>query len=122
MVTFLHEETANMVGFKLQGSITAEDIGIIVDILEKKFESEEKVNLYIEVEEDLDESFGGILEHAKKAFTVVLPNLGKIKKIAMIADKERIQKIMDYKDLFFTIELRGFQSIERESAHDWVKA
>ena len=122
MIDFLHQETETVVSFRLKGKIVAEDIDKIADILEAKFNSENSVNLYIEIDNDLEESFGGILEQAKKAFTVILPNLGKIKKAALVSDKNWLRKITDFKDMFFSMEMRGFSSSEKDEAFDWVKS
>ncbi len=122
MITFLHQDNGNVVSFRLEGKIIAEDIDKIADILEKKFDSEESVNLYIEIDNDLEESFGGVLEQAKKGFTVILPNLGKIKKAALVSDKSWLRKISDFKDMFFTMEMKGFPSIEKDEAFDWVNS
>lgn len=122
MINFLHQETETVVSFRLEGKITAEDIDKIADILEAKFNTEEILNLYIEIDNELEESFGGILEQAKKGFTVILPNLGKIKKSALVSDKNWLRKITDFKDMFFTMEMRGFPSSEKDEAFDWVKS
>ena len=122
MINFLHQDTTTVVSFRLEGKIVADDIDKIADILEAKFKSEECVNLYIEIDHDLEESFGGILEQAKKGFTVILPNLGKIKKAALVSDKNWLRKITDFKDMFFTMEMRGFPSSEKDEAFDWVKS
>jgi hypothetical protein len=122
MITLLHQEIGNVVSFRLEGKIDAEDIDKIADILEKKFDSEESVNLYIEIDNDLEESFGGIFEQAKKGFTVILPNLGKIKKAALVSDKGWLRKITDFKDMFFTMEMRGFPSNEKDKAFQWINS
>lgn len=122
MITFLHQETETVVSFRLEGKIVTEDIDKIADILQEKFNREENVNLYIEIDDDLEESFGGIFEQAKKAFTIILPNLGKIKKVVLVSDKNWLRKITDFKDMFFTMEMRGFPSSEKDEALDWVKS
>lgn len=122
MITFLNQELLNIVSFRLEGKISAEDIDEIADILEKKFNSPESVNLYIEIDNDLEESFGGIFEQAKKGFKVILPNLGKIKKAALVSDKDWLRKITSFKDMFFSMEMKGFPSIEKDEAWDWIKS
>ncbi len=122
MINFLHQEAESVVGFRLEGKIIAEDIDKIADLLQEKFKTDETVNLYIEIDDNLEESFGGILEQAKKGFTVILPNLGKIKKAALISDKSWLRKITDFKDMFVTMEMRGFPSSEKNDAFLWVKS
>ncbi|MEZ5425961.1 MAG: STAS/SEC14 domain-containing protein [Pyrinomonadaceae bacterium] len=120
MVNFLHLEIKELLAFHLSGTVSAEDIDLIADSLEEKFDRFDEVNLYIEIDDSLEESFGGILEQAKKGFSVILPNLGKIKKAALVSDKAWLRKITDFKDLFFTMEMKGFSSPEKEEAFKWV--
>lgn len=122
MIDFLHQDTDTVISFRLEGKIVAEDIDKIADLLEAKFDSGESVSLYIEIDNDLEESFGGIFEQAKKAFTVILPNLGKIKKAALVSDKNWLRKITDFKNMFSSMEMRGFPSGEKDAAFDWVKS
>ncbi len=122
MIIFLHQETENVVSFRLEGKITAEDIDKIAGALEPKFNSNEDVNLYIEIADSFEESFGAILEQAKKSLSVFLPNLGKIKKAALITDKSWLRKVADFKDMFFSVDMRGFPMIEKDEAFDWVKS
>lgn len=122
MIIFLNQEIQNLVCFRLEGKISAEDIDEIAEVLEAKFDSEKSINLYIEIDNNLEESFGGIFEQAKKGFTVILPNLGKIKKAALVSDKNWLRKITDFKDMFFSMEMRGFPSVEKDEAFEWVKS
>lgn len=120
MITFLETEANEVVSFRLAGTLPAEDIDQIAVVLESKFASEAFVNLYIEIAEDLEESFGAILEHAKVGFSVILPNLGKIKKAALVSDKSWLRKITDFKDMFFSMEMRGFSTVDKSAAIEWI--
>ncbi|MCW5958758.1 MAG: STAS/SEC14 domain-containing protein [Pyrinomonadaceae bacterium] len=122
MIAFLHEELPNLVAFRLSGTVSAEDIDQVADRLEKSFDSEEFVNLYVEIDNDLQESFGGISEQAKKGFSVILPNLGKLRKAAVVSDKSWIQKITDFKDMFFSMDMKAFPESESDGAFEWITA
>ena len=122
MITFLNQETTNVVSFRLEGKITAEDIDKIADVLEPRFNSVENINLYIEIADSFEESFGAILEQGKKSFSVFLPNLGKIKKAAIVSDKSWIKKITDFEGMFVSTKMKGFSMNEKDEAFDWVKS
>lgn len=122
MIVFLHEELTNLVAFRLSETVSAEDIDQVADRLEKSFANEDYVNLYVEIDEDLHESVGGILEQAKKGFTVILPNLGKIRRAAVVSDKSWIQKITDFKDMFFSMEMKAFPESSSGEAFVWVSS
>jgi hypothetical protein len=121
MITFLNHELSFVISFRLEGELSASDIDQVAELLEKKFDSEDSVNLFVEIADDLQESFGAILEHAKVGFTVILPNIGKIKKAALVSDKSWLRNITDFKDMFFSMEIRGFPSIEKDEAIHWVQ-
>jgi SpoIIAA-like len=122
MITFLNQELSTVIGFRLEGKLSAEDIDRIAEILEQKFDTEESVNLYIEIADDLEESFGAILEHAKVGFTVILPNLGKIEKAALVSDKSWLRNITDFQGMFLSMEIKGFPLDEKEVAVKWINS
>ncbi len=121
MIDVFETNNTNLVSFRLSGQIGAEDIDVIADILEKKFDSQEFVDLYIEIADDLEESFGGLFEQAKKGFSVILPNLGKLRKAALVSDKTWLHKVTDFKDIFFSMEMKAFKFPEKEIAREWVE-
>lgn len=120
MITFFAQEQSFVIGFRLEGVLSSEDIDQIAEELLQKFGSEEFVNMFIEIDEDLEESFGAIFEHAKVGFSVILPNLGKIRKAALVSDKSWLRKITDFKDMFFTMEMKAFPMVEKEEAQAWI--
>ncbi len=114
----LIEIAPNVLGLKINGKITEEDMHLIIRTCENKMESEKRIAVYVEVEEMGGITFNALVEDLKFA----LPNLKRFSKKAVVSDIKWHEPMIKVGDkLFPSIEVRHFDPKEKKKALEWVK-
>jgi len=119
MIEILPQSTANTVGFKFSGEITAEDYDVLVPKLDEAISASGKINFLVLMD---DFKWRGGLEGAKADFKFGTQQYRQVEKAAFIGEKkwhEWMVKIMDP----FTrrTDERFFNLDQLDEAWQWVQ-
>ncbi|MFW5499983.1 MULTISPECIES: STAS/SEC14 domain-containing protein [unclassified Maridesulfovibrio] len=112
------EIAPKVLGLRINGKINEEDMDKMIAVCKEKMEKEERIAVYVEVEEMGGISFNALVEDLKFA----LPNLKRFYKKAVVSDirwHEQLIKVGD--KLFPSIEVRHYNPDQRDEALEWVK-
>ncbi|MBX3289645.1 MAG: STAS/SEC14 domain-containing protein [Acidobacteria bacterium] len=109
-----------VVGMRLSGSITADDVEKAYKVTEEALEKHERVSLYAEVDASTALTFEGIL----KDLVNIPGQLGKLSRYyraAVVTDLKWIATAARFEGLVFSsIDVRVFAMSDREKAITWV--
>lgn len=114
----LIEIAPDVLGVRIEGRISEEDMHGMIAVCREKMESAERIAVFVEVIEMGGISFSALVEDIRFAF----PNLKRFSKKAVVSDigwHEPLAKIGD--KLFPSIEVRHFTPDERDKALAWVQ-
>ena len=118
MVEILPQSTEKTLGFRLSGTIVAEDYDILVPALDEAIAASGKVNMLVVMEEI---KWRGGMEGAKSDFNFGTHQYHQVEKAAFVGEKkwqEWMVKIMD--PLTRRTEERFFDLEHLEEAWQWV--
>lgn len=119
MLKIINFENEKVIGMSIDGKIETEDIELVSRMCEKKFEHNEKLSIYVEVESFKGFSLDAFFKDLKFAFR----NFGKFDKKAVVTDKAWMKKLGEVSDkLFSSIEVRCFSFDDKDKAVEWVSA
>lgn len=114
----LMEIAPKVLGLKIDGKITEEDMKSMIAVCEKKMETQDRIAVYVEVIEMGGISFSALVEDLKFA----LPNFKRFSKKAVVSDSKWHEPMIKIGDkLFPSIEVKHFNLDEKEKALEWVK-
>ncbi|HAS88279.1 MAG TPA: STAS/SEC14 domain-containing protein [Desulfovibrio sp.] len=114
----LIEIAPKVLGLKILGKISEEDMHKMIAACEKKMESAERIAVYVEVVEMGGISLNTLVEDLK----FVLPNLKRFSKKTVVSSSKWHEPLIKIGDkLFPSIEVRHFTPKQREDALKWVK-
>lgn len=112
---------SHVVALAFEGDITMEDVTAVVEMLEEAMESNERVNILL----DLTRLTGIKPSAVLKDLAFGLRNLGRLyrfQQMAVITDNDSVGKVVEWEDwLFRSIDIKRFSSVDRESALHWVE-
>nr|WP_136251011.1 STAS/SEC14 domain-containing protein [Ningiella ruwaisensis] len=119
MLDIIDIKIDNAVAFKMSGRITENDMSVV--LAESRFKSErfKKIVIYEEIESFSGIDFSAIAEEIKYLYKVGISNIDKV---AVVADKGWIEKIVKIEDkLFSNIHIKYFKSDEKDEAIRFLK-
>lgn len=103
-------------GFVYENKLAQDGVNQVKAAIEKKLESYDKINIYLE-EDDVDEiAIGAFLDHT--FFDISYAK--RIDKLAIVSNRSWIRKVADLKDLLMTTDVKAFSSKKRVDALCWV--
>lgn len=107
----------HVVGFRIDGKISVEDILRVTDVIEARLNRHPKLRVYAEVEH-----FSGISVSALvKDFSFALRHLRDFEREAIVSDAEWLKKLADVSDrMLSSIEVRHFSKSEKDKALEWI--
>ncbi|MBX3243072.1 MAG: STAS/SEC14 domain-containing protein [Acidobacteria bacterium] len=109
-----------VVGMRLSGSVTADDVERAYKVTEEALERNDRVSLYAEVDDSMSLTFEGVL----KDLVNVPGQLGKLSRYfraAVVTDQKWIAAAARVEGLVFSsIDVRVFAKIDREKAIAWI--
>ncbi|GAA6130587.1 STAS/SEC14 domain-containing protein [Halopseudomonas sabulinigri] len=119
MLTSIPFADDRVVGFRIEGKITAEVLDQAIELIEVGLAKYPRVRLYVEMP-----SFDGIsVEAFYKDMKYGLSNWGRFEREAVVTDRHWLEKMASVADkLFSSIDVRVFPSNQTDAARDWVQA
>ncbi len=122
MLEIVPFDSEQVIGLRMAGKLTEDDIQRVVDVAEMKLAAMgegAKLRVYVEVE-----SFGGLsFEALIKDLKFGFAHLRDFEKKAIVSDAAWMGRVAAFADpLFPSIHVRHFSSEERQAARDWVTA
>lgn len=107
----------NVVGFRVDGKINAEDVSRITDVIEVRLERHPKLRVYAEVER-----FSGMsVEAFLKDITFSLRHIKHFEREAIVSDAAWLKRLADIGDRIFPgIQVRHFSISEKDDALKWI--
>lgn len=107
----------NVVGFRIDGKINADDISRISDLIEARLERNPKLRIYAEVKR----VSGMSIEAFLKDITFSLRHFRDFEREAIVSDTAWVKKLADIGDKMFpSIEVRHFSTSEKDEALEWI--
>ncbi|CCO23663.1 STAS/SEC14 domain-containing protein [Maridesulfovibrio hydrothermalis] len=114
----LIEIAPKVLGLKIDGKITEEDMKKVIAVCEDKMKAEERIAIYVEIVQMNGVTFSALKEDLKFA----LPNFKRFSRKAVVSDSKWHEPLIKIGDkLFPSIEIKHFNPEEREAAVKWVK-
>lgn len=86
----------------------------IEQMVENKLQTFQKISIFLEIEEGM--SFPAALKDVK----FHLKFKGRFDKVAIVTERELLQKFMEVKDFFLDSEIKTFEKEDRIAAMNWV--
>lgn len=112
------EIAPKVLGLRINGKINEEDMEKMISVCKAKMKDEERIAVYVEVEEMGGISFNALIEDLKFA----LPNLKRFSKKAVVSDIKWHEPLIKVGDkLFPSIEVRHYDQDQRAEALKWVQ-
>ena len=107
----------NVIGFRIDGKISAEDISRITDEIEARLERHSKLRVYAEVERFSGMSMEAFIKDISFSFRhrkdfereAIVSDAGWLKKLVVIGDR-----------IFPSIEVRHFPKSRKDEALEWI--
>jgi len=107
----------NVVGFRIDSKINAEDISRITDVIESRLKRHPKLRVFAEVK-----NFTGMsVEAFLKDITFSLRHMKDFEREAIVSDAAWLEKPANIGDRMFpSIEVRHFSVSEKDQALKWI--
>ena len=107
----------NVIGFKIEAKIEAQDIDYIAKLIENKLEKEDKLRIYAEV----NDWSGMSLEAFIKDLKFALKHFNDIEKEVIVSDTKWLKRLAAITDrLFSSIEVKHFSFEEKDRAWEFI--
>ena len=118
MFEILPESTDTCIGFKISGTVTAEDYETLLPKLDEAIAAHGKINLLVVLEDY--EGFDGI-DAAKADFQFGTLQYRQVEKAAFVSDKKWLERVVKIMDPFTrTTKEKNFEPDQIEEAWAWV--
>lgn len=107
----------HIIGLEIDGWIEAEDIDRVVELIEKRLNTGEKLRIYAEVNNWSGMSLGAFI----KDFKFGLQHFKDFEKEAVVSDRRWLEGLAAVGNtLFSSIEVKHFTLEERDQALEWI--
>lgn len=107
----------NVVGFRIDGKINADDISRVADVIEMRLNRHPKLRVYAEVERISGMSAAAFL----KDISFSLRHLRHFEREAIVSDTAWLKKLATIGERIFpSIEVRHFAKSEKDKALEWI--
>lgn len=117
MIKEVNIPSTKAVGFNISGKIDKNDIKLVIDAVNRKFEFENKLAIYVELENFAGVSLKAFIEDLKFG----IPNMHRFTKKAVISDTSWHEALAEMSNKIIPgIELRHFKKEEKDAALLWV--
>ena len=118
MIDFIPSRDETTIAVEFSGKATKEDAELLDKTAQEKFGKEEKFNIYAVMQNVDGTSLKGMIDGMK----VDAKRWKQYNKIAVISDKDWIQKAGGLGDYLPGIEVEHFEKNESEAAWEWLQA
>lgn len=110
------EFSDEVVGIMIDSSVDKKLLEEIHRIIEKKFDRQKPMNLFVEIKQGVDIPLGIMVQD----LFFKLKNAARFRKIAVVTGPGLFQKAMKVKDLLMEAEVEVFTHRERIKAMNWI--
>jgi hypothetical protein len=118
-VRLIPHKPDRIIGLDINGSISAEDIERVVEVIEKKFDTTSKLRIYAEISNWSGMSLGAFV----KDLNFSLKHLNDFEKEAIVSDSKWLEALAALgNSLFSGIEVKHFNFKERDKALEWISS
>jgi len=119
MLEILDIGVGKAVAYHLSGKISEEDMQLAFSVIKEKVEQYGEVYIYQEIDDFTGIEFDAMIEKIKYLFENGISNFTRI---AVVTDKQWLQKIVDLEDkLFKNIDMQCFALKDKEQAIEFLK-
>ena len=119
MLEMLDIGVEQAVAYRLAGKITEDEMKQALAAIKEKIESYGKVSLYQEIDSFTGVEFDAMLEKFKFLYANGIANINRV---AVVTDKQWLQKIVGFEDkLFKNIDMQCFSLKEKKQAVEFLK-
>ncbi|WP_318495334.1 SpoIIAA family protein [Photobacterium leiognathi] len=119
MLTMLNVDIDNAVAFSIDGKVNEDDMKRILYDAQAKTEVHGKIVIFEQIDNFDGIEFSALLEEVRYVFHA---GISHITKVAVVADKKWIEKIVKVEDkLFRNIDIQFFQPEEKDQAVEFLK-
>ncbi|TAA72832.1 SpoIIAA family protein [Planococcus salinarum] len=118
MLSFIPSQDPNTIAMEFEGKAEKEDLVKVEQEIKKRFPDKEKFNLYVIVHEVDGATPKALMEEAK----VDMKRWGQYNKMAVVSDKNWLEKMTDAGDVLPGIEAKHFRMDEAAEAWEWIKS
>jgi hypothetical protein len=123
VVESLTDLPSGTLGFRASGTITSDEYHSMMEPVYAALERGEKLNLYLEVDDDFDGvDLGSLQQDIKADGAVALKHRSSWQRLALVTDKDWIRNGASAFGWMAPGELRLFDRSERDRARAWVTA
>lgn len=107
----------NVVGFRINGKISADDVSRVTDVIEARLRRHPKLRVYAEV----DRFSGMSMEAFFKDISFSLRHLRDFEREAIVSDAAWLRRLAGIGGKMFPgIEVRHFSTAEKDQALEWI--
>ena len=118
MITPIDFQDDNIIGFRMTGKISQDDIKPWAAKLDRKSDMQGKLRVYVEAD-DID---AVTLKAALADLKFDVTHLGDFEKAAFVSDDTWTKVSTFLADLVPGIQAKQFSLAEKEEAHQWIKS
>ena len=119
MIEFIDIGIENVVAYRLEGKISTDEMTEILDLFRSIIEKGDKINIYQEITSIGGAELSALKEKLKFFMDVGLSNFNRI---AVVADKKWIPKLIDVEGkIFKNVDMKGFSMTQKEEALEFLK-
>ena len=118
MITPVKFQSANIIGFRMAGTITEDQIKSWAALLDQKSETPKKLRVYVEAEDIDDVSLDAVMADLKFDLT----HLGDFEKAAFVSDETWAKLSAFAAKLVPKIDAKHFSLDEKEAAKEWIES
>jgi len=109
----------DVVGVRIDGKLSEDDVERCIQAIDRKFEEHERLRIYVELKSFGGIAFGALLSDLKYAFK----HLRDFDRKAVVSDRRWADLAAKAGDaLFSSIQVKHFAPAEREAALAWVQS
>ena len=118
MIEIMEMPQDNALGLRIDGDVTEKDAASLITTIDKKLQQHDTLRIYVEYEElenfSLDQLFQDAEFKAKYA--------DRFEKGAFVSDKGWFEQVVKISDYLTDMEIKTFDSSEKEEALAWLSA
>jgi hypothetical protein len=115
------EDSGDFIALEMEGKLRSEEIGQVVDLMEKATDANEKTHLFAEVRNFSGVEMAGVADHLKNSMPL-FKKLDRFGRIAIVSDQTWVRAIAKVESLVLpNISYETFLLEERDRAFEWAK-
>lgn len=118
MIQPVNFQEENIIGFRMEGKITDDEIKSWADLLDRKSDAPRKLRVYVEATNIDDVSLEAVMADLKFDLT----HLGDFEKAAFVSDEAWAKLSAFAAKLVPNIDAKHFSTDEKEAAKEWIQS